>query len=240
MDNAALKAAIHKPGLTQLDQLLVLILTDSGRPKAPREIRDIGISVGLRAIKNWNISLILTRSRGSAISVPGGWEVSHLGRERLLSLGVIGDRIITQQLTTLGALLPKIKSTQNREFVGEAIGCYEGKNLRAAAVLAWVGAVSILYDHVMRHALTKFNAELLRRNARARPIANVDDLSDIKEHDFLDMLHAISVIGKSVKTELKQCLQFRNGCGHPNSLAVGETRVAGHLESLINNVYLKF
>jgi hypothetical protein len=65
-------------------------------------------------------------------------------------------------------------------------------------------------------------------------------LSDLNEDTFLDVLHAISVIGKSVKDELKGCLKFRNGCGHPNTLVVGETRVAAHLESLINNVYLIF
>jgi hypothetical protein len=240
LDNEGLKAAIHKPGLKQLDKVLILLLTDDARPKPPREIKQIGVSVGLRAIKNWNLSKMLGRSKGLAIAVTGGWEVSHQGREHLTNLGIIGDRLIAQQATTLRALLPKISSAQNREFIEEAVGCYEAKNLRAAAVLSWVGAVAILYDHVLKHALAKFDAENKRRNPKAKTITTADDLSDIKEFDFLDMLHAISVLGKSVKNELKQCLQFRNGCGHPNSLKIGETRVASHLETLINNVYRKF
>ena len=240
MDNESLKAAVHKPGLGRLDQVLVLLMTDDARPKPPREIKDIGTSVGLRAIKGWDISKILGRSKGMAIAVPGGWEVTHQGRERLTALGVIGDRLITQQATTLRALLPKITNVQNRQFVEEAVSCYEAKNLRAAAVLSWVGAVSILYDHVINKCLAKFNTELHRRNSKAKAITTADDLSDLKEFDFLDILHAISVIGKSVKDELKQCLTFRNGCGHPNSLTIGETRVAAHLETLINNVYRKF
>jgi hypothetical protein len=93
----------------------------------------------------------------------------------------------------------------------------------------------------MQHALAKFSNEWVKRNPqRNKPITAVEDFSELKEDTFLDILNAISLIGKSVKDELKGCLKFRNGCGHPNTLVVGETRVAAHLESLINNVYTKF
>ena len=45
------------------------------------------------------------------------------------------------------------------------------------------------------------------------------------------------MIGKNVKDELESCLKLRNACGHPNSLKIGEHRVASHIESLILNVY---
>ena len=53
-------------------------------------------------------------------------------------------------------------------------------------------------------------------------------------------LGAISVLGKSVKTELEGCLKLRNGCGHPNSLRISENRVAAHLEILVLNVFVPF
>jgi hypothetical protein len=63
----------------------------------------------------------------------------------------------------------------------------------------------------------------------------------MKEHDFLDVLNAIGVLGKNVKQELQNnCLQLRNSCGHPNSFKVGEHRVAAHIETLIQNVFSKF
>jgi len=43
-----------------------------------------------------------------------------------------------------------------------------------------------------------------------------------------------------VKAELKQCLDRRNGCGHPNSLKIGPNTVAHHLEILLLNVFNKF
>ena len=148
---------------------------------------------------------------------------------------------MANQATALRKLLPKIVSERNRDFVAEAVSCYERKNLRVAAVLSWVGAVAIMYDHVIQHQLSAFSTEWVKRNpSKNKPITSLDDLSDLQEDTFLDILHAISVIGKSVKDELKACLKFRNGCGHPNTLVIGQTRVAAHLETLINNVYLKF
>lgn len=241
MDDTALKAALHSAGLTNLDKLLVLLLAEGGKPQEVRAMRAKGAAAGLRSIKDWNISSMLSRSKECAISVSGGWELAAAGKQRLVHLGITEDHIVVQQAATLRKLLPKIASSRNRDFVAEAVSCYEGKNLRAAAVLSWVGAVSILYDHVMQHVLAKFSNEWVKRNPQKnKPITAVEDLSDLKEDTFLDVLHAISVIGKSVKDELKGCLKFRNGCGHPNTLIVGETRVAAHLETLVNNVYLKF
>jgi hypothetical protein len=60
------------------------------------------------------------------------------------------------------------------------------------------------------------------------------------EADFLDRIAAISVIGKNVKKELNDCLDRRNGCGHPNSLQIGANTVAHHIEILFLNVFQKF
>jgi hypothetical protein len=103
-----------------------------------------------------------------------------------------------------------------------------------------VGAVSILYHHVAAMHLKQFNVEAVRRDPDWRPAKTTDDLSRMKEHDFLNVLEAISAIGKNVKQELQASLALRNACGHPNSLVIGPTRVAAHVEVLTMNVYSKF
>ena len=62
----------------------------------------------------------------------------------------------------------------------------------------------------------------------------------MKEFDFLQVLEAISVVGKSVKGELEACLKLRNACGHPNSLQVSDSKVAAHIETLALNVFAVF
>jgi len=74
----------------------------------------------------------------------------------------------------------------------------------------------------------------------AFPKVNSDGLARMKEHDFLDVLESISLIGKNVKQELQQSLQLRNACGHPNSLKIGVNKVSSHIEILILNVFSKF
>ncbi|MEJ2653513.1 MAG: hypothetical protein P8173_17520, partial [Gammaproteobacteria bacterium] len=136
--------------------------------------------------------------------------------------------------------LHNLKNPDTRAFVEEAIRCYEAGSLRAAVVLSWVGAVSVLYAHVHKSKLADFNIEAQRRFAKWRLAKTADDLARMNEHDFLAVLDSISVFGKSVKQELEVCLRLRNGCGHPNSLKVGENRVAAHLETLILNVFSRF
>jgi hypothetical protein len=80
----------------------------------------------------------------------------------------------------------------------------------------------------------------LRRDTKWRAAKTVDDLSRMKEFDFLQVISSISIIGKNVKDELEVCLRLRNGCGHPNSLVVGEHKASAHIETLMQNVYQKF
>jgi len=107
-------------------------------------------------------------------------------------------------------------------------------------VLIWVGAVAVLQDEVVAKKLPEFNAEALRRDAKWKAAKDADGLSRMKEADFLVIIEAIAVIGKNVRQELEGCLKLRNGCGHPNSLKLGENKVAAHLETLILNVFAKF
>jgi hypothetical protein len=150
--------------------------------------------------------------------------------------------------TYTGAVAPRVASglrhhmttvtdPQTKEFLDEALRCFEAGLYRAAVVLSWVGAVALLQDHVVSTRLTDFNAEATRRDKRWKAAKTRDDLSRLKEADFLHVLESISVIGKSVKHELEVCLKLRNGCGHPNSLKIGEAKAASHLETLLQNVF---
>ena len=112
--------------------------------------------------------------------------------------------------------------------------------LRAAVVLTWVGSVAVLQREVVSSHLTAFNDEARRRDSKWRLAKDADGLSRMQEFDFLNILEAISVIGKNVKQELEVCLKLRNGCGHPNSLKIGENKVAAHIETLIQNVFVRF
>ena len=190
---------------------------------------------------NWNLSTILGRSDGFAVRTPDGWELTDPGRDHLRSLGVTHLSPAAANVAhNLRAELANIKDADARTFVEEAIKCFEYQLYRAAVVFSWVAAVQVLQQHVHAHHLAAFNAEALRVDAKWKQAKTTDDFGRMKEAEFLDRLVAISVIGKNVKTELVDCLDLRNACGHPNSLKLGSNAVANHLEILLLNVFKVF
>jgi hypothetical protein len=88
--------------------------------------------------------------------------------------------------------------------------------------------------------LAPFNAETLRRDSKWKPAKTTDDLGLLKESELLNVLAAISVIGKNIKQELEGCLTLRNGCGHANTMKLGEAKVAAHVETRVLNVFSQF
>lgn len=225
--------------LSRLDKVLLVIATESD-PIAVRKIVDIAVSAGFRDIKKWNVSAVLLASKGKAIRT-SGWELSSEGRAHLRSLGVSSISPAAMQVAIdLRAHLSKIRDEQTRTFVDEAISCHEAGLYRSAIVMAWLGAVDVLHKYVHTNRLADFNAEAQRVNNNWRPATTQDEIGLMKEGDFLDRIEKISVVGKNVKTQLKQCLDLRNGCGHPNTLKVSVNKSAAHLETLLQNVFEKF
>lgn len=240
-DLSTIKRLVHQPGLSRRDCLLILLSANGGEPMRVSKIEDIGKNAGIRSISKWNISNILGASNSQAIRTTDGWELGESGVERLAEIGLdLRTESSTHLAKDLRDAAKSISDPNVRSFIDEAITCLERRCYRAATVISWVGAVSVLYNHVLAHKLTEFNREATRRHKKWKPAKTFDDFADMKEDEFLDVLHAISVIGKSVKDDLKIRLKTRNGAGHPNSYQVGENMIRAHIESLINHVFSKF
>lgn len=227
--------------LPRLDKML-LILATFDSPKSVSEIKFRAQEVGFRTALKWNISQTLGSSNGKAIRTPVGWQITNAGKTYLQSLGVsAASPAATQVALDLRKHLAKITNPQTREFVEEAIKCHEAGLYRSAIVMSWLGAMDVLHRYVHTNHLSSFNSEATRVfGNRWKKAVSTDDLGRMKEADFLDRIEAISLIGKNVKTDLKSCLDRRNGCGHPNSLRVGVNQSAAHMETLLLNVFDKF
>jgi len=186
------------------------------------------------------MSEYLRRAKGLAILTPEGWKLTTDGKNHVKVLINPVHKKNMVQAAELRTAIKKLTDKDTLAFVEEAVECHESGLWRSAIVLTWIGAVSVLYDYVLASHLPSFNQEAARRNPKWKQAKNKDDLALMGENDFLHVLQAISVIGKSVKDDLEGCLKLRNGCGHPNSFKVGEARSAAHIESLINNVFARF
>lgn len=236
-----LKDVVHSGGLTIRDRLLLCLAADNLNAKTAAQIREIGREVGLTKKQLQYAPNNLSSAKGLAFSTANGWELTKKGQARVTELAGPAALAPTLKMSSpLRSLLPKISNADTLAFVEEAIKCYEAGLLRAAVVLSWAGAVSVLYDHILAKELAAFNVEALKRDTKWKNAKTRDDLARMKEYDFLQVLAAISVIGKNIKDQLEGCLKLRNGCGHPNSLKIGDARVAAHLEDLTLNVFAVF
>lgn len=217
---------------------LLVVLAYLGAPSPVDIIRSTAIQHGLPKAKTWNISNILSRNGSDARRTSEGWTLTEAGKTRTTAFW---KSTATSKVShPLKQHLNTISNPQVRQFLEEAVACLEHKLFRSAVVLSWIGAVAVLYEFTLKHHLSEFNAEAIRRDSNRKPAKTFDDLAMIKESVFLDIIHSISVIGKSTKKELNNCLDRRNGCGHPNTYKIGDHGTAAHIEFLMQNVFEKF
>jgi hypothetical protein len=241
----SLKDLLTQSELSKTDKLLLCLAVDSDTAKAVSAVRELAVSAGLRAARKWNVSALLKTASQLSVRTNQGWELTAKGALHVARIaGPLMNSPVPKVASSLRSHLVKVANSDAQEFVEEAIVCFESRQHRASVVLSWVGAVSVLYDHVLTHHLAAFNAEATLRSANSRnpwqAAKSADDIARMKEADFLVVIEKLSVIGKSVKKQLERCLDLRNGCGHPNSLKIAEHAVASHIEILILNVFARF
>ena len=234
-----IKSRVHQSGTSQKDCLLLCLAVGDAH-KSVGTVEKIAASAGVHRAKKWNISHVLSGSNGHAIRTDQGWELTPAGRDHVRGLLGVASSPVLGAVASLRAHIATLSDSDTKAFLIEAADCIQNKLNRAAVVLSWVGAVSVLYAHVVKHHLATFNAEAQRRDSRWHNAKNADGLARMGESDFLNILEHLSVIGKSVKQDLEACLKRRNGCGHPNSFHLGENAVAAHVETLVLNVFSKF
>lgn len=234
-----LKQVVHQKGVTKTDAALLCVAAFGGSNVSAAGVRELALESGVKGAKKTNFSALLSAAKDKVFKTPNGWELTAVGREHVAALAgkTLSASPAAKQAQELRGLLPRLKNDDARAFVTEAIVCAEQSLLRAAVVLSWVGAVSLLHDAAIRTHLPALNAEAVRRDPKWKAAKSAADLGRLKESVFLEIAQAVGLIDKNVRQELDACLKLRNSCGHPNSLKIGANKVAAHLETLALNVY---
>ncbi len=240
LDRTAVLAALHNGERTDREKLLLCFATLGSGTFSVAQIKEQAHQLGFSRANRMNVSSELSRSNGKAFHTPTGWELnpSELAAFQLKFGPKQGASV--KSVSTLRIHLERLVSVESRAFVEEAIGCVEHKFHRAAIVLSWVGALHVLQAAVLSTHQSVFNAEALRRQPKWRIASNPEDISQMKEADFLDALSSIGFLDANVKKALKTCLDLRNSCGHPNTLKIDDHVVSSHVEILSLNVFSKF
>jgi hypothetical protein len=237
-----LHESLARRDISKTDKYLLIVAMHDGPMKA-NDIRAVARQNGWRDGAGSLPGDYLKQTK-NAIYVPNGWTVTQACKKSLADRRLMNAAgVLTPVTEALERYLMDVHDPENARFVEEAVQCVKNKSYRSAIVLTWVGAVYLLYQHVLKHRLAEFNQEGHRRFQKKgwSDVGDVDGLATtVTESVFLNMLEHIGVVTKAEQKELQNCLDRRNTAGHPNSASFEEVTVGAHIHELISKVYRKY
>lgn len=234
-----LRESLARRDVSKTDKYLLIVSMHDGPMKAA-DVRAVARQSGWREGAKDVPGGFLKQTK-NAIYLPNGWTVTEACRKSLVDRGLLNPSgVLTPVTEALEKYLTDVRDADRARFVEEAIQCVKNKAYRSAIVLTWVGALYLLYQHVLTNKVSEFNQETRRRFPKWKDAADVDDLATLKEAEFLNILEHIGVLTKAQQKELQNCLDRRNTAGHPNSTSFEEVTVGAHIHELISKVYAKY
>jgi hypothetical protein len=149
----------------------------------------------------------------------------------------------TQVNKDLRQLLTFIDNPNENEFLKEAIDCYEISAYRASIVMVWNLTIDHLFNFILKHKITDFNAVLALNTDKRIKITSIsvkDDFNEIPENKFIEFCRSSKIVSNDIRKILDTKLGIRNTYAHPSNLVVNESKAIEFIEDLINNVILKY
>lgn len=169
-----------------------------------------------------------------------GYKLQRHMREAL-SKKLGAETVTAQTSATLRSLEHKLPAGADKEFLKEALDCFEVGANRAAIVMTWILAMDHLFAYILAHKLSDFNAALSKdKGVKLTSVSQRDDFTEIKETKFIELCRAAGIISNDVRKILDQKLGTRNSCAHPSGVIVNKSKVIDFVEDLVDNVILKF
>lgn len=174
------------------------------------------------------------------IKTKGGYKLQRHMREAL-SRKLGAETVTAQTSATLRGLEHKLPAGANKEFLKEAVDCFEIGANRAAIIMAWILAMDHLFAYILAHKLMEFNAALSKdKGVKIDAVTERDHFTEIKETKFIELCRAAGVISNDVRKILEQKLGTRNSCAHPSGVTVNKSKAIDFIEDLVDNIILKF
>lgn len=141
----------------------------------------------------------------------------------------------------LGDLPGKVGDVAERNFLTEAIKCYQIGAFRSCVVMTWNLAYSHLLHWILADPvrLSKFNANISKRYPKkaAITITSHDDFTEeFKESEVIEICSTASLLSGNVIRILREKLGKRNTAAHPSTVTVVQSQADDVVTDLVNNV----
>ncbi|MCR4313293.1 MAG: hypothetical protein NUV58_03530 [Candidatus Roizmanbacteria bacterium] len=145
---------------------------------------------------------------------------------------------VSQQLTDL---ISKIKDSQEKSFLIEALNCYRVEAYRATIIMVWILAIDHFQKYIFGQKLNDFNKALAKNpDKKVQKIVNYDDFSDLSESKFIEVSRSANIITNDIRKILDEKLGIRNSAAHPSSIVFTGHKTTEFALDIINNILLKY
>lgn len=172
----------------------------------------------------------------------GGYKLQRFLKEAISKK--LGAQVsVSQTSASLRSLELRVPGGKSREFLNEAIDCFEVGANRATVILIWILTLNHLFEYIQTHRLADFNEALAKNTDRRVKVSKIetrDDFNDIPEGKFIELCRSASIISNDVRKILDQKLETRNSCAHPSGVKISRSKAIEVVEDLIENVVLKY
>ena len=154
-------------------------------------------------------------------------------------------RDISLQISKLIKNLPtKISSLSEKNFLDEALVCYEHGAFRAAIVMTWNLGYSHFCEWLLSKHLAAFNAQWpvrfpdQHKKSKVKSITSYDHFGELKESEVIDIARSACLITQGVHKTLSEKLGKRNTAAHPSNQSISQLQAEEFIHDLIQNVVL--
>lgn len=237
---------VDRQSQNALIELFIYFLTvEIGRDSATsRQIEECFEACDLSKPKNVSARLAeaLKSKPPKYLKSNGGYKLERKMRETL-SRKLGAEKVTAQTSATLRGLEHKLPNGPDKEFLKEAIDCFEAGANRATIVMVWILTMNHLFSHILTHKLIEFNGALALntdKSVKIKAILQRDDLTELKESKFIELCRVSKVISNDVRKILEQKLDTRNSCAHPSGVIINKSKVIDFVEDVVDNILLKY
>jgi hypothetical protein len=128
-----------------------------------------------------------------------------------------------------------------RDYLVEAVTCYELGLYRAAILMVWAATMEHLYIIASDHPngisdLEGANLARFGSSKTYRRIKKKDDFLYLAEANWLQLAEDAGLMNRNARQMLIERLNVRNRCGHPTKYKPGREETVVFIESLLLNV----
>jgi hypothetical protein len=135
--------------------------------------------------------------------------------------------------------LAKLTDADLKEYLTEAINCFDSCYFRASIVMAWCAGYAILRAWLFTNHASAFNA-VMSSWKTPKNITKIEDFDEMGERVVLDTARSASVLTKEQHKQLVALLDQRNSFAHPSGRKVAAPIAEAYLTQIINEVIVNF